>query len=102
MPYTRIEQTIEHFPGLREFEIFDFHGKKIIVNRDDEGQMQVYNNLIFHGGEGATLEMRLFCESDVLSRLAQSGFENIRVHDQPQLSRLGVGKLHYQCSTARR
>ena len=30
--------------------------------------------------------MRIFCESDVLSRLAQAGFENIQVYDQPDLS----------------
>ena len=79
--YMRIEQTIEHYPGLHEFEILNFHGKKIIVNRDNEGHLSVYDNLVFHGGERATLEMRVFCETDVLSRLAHSGFENIHVHD---------------------
>jgi len=86
VPYTRTEQTVEHYPGLRDYEILDFHGAKIIVNRNDAGCLQVYDNLVFHGGEGTTLEMRVFCEVDVLSRLARSGFENIHVHDQPQLS----------------
>jgi 2-polyprenyl-3-methyl-5-hydroxy-6-metoxy-1,4-benzoquinol methylase len=86
VPYTRATQTIEHYPGLHDYEILDFRGKKIIVNRDEAGHLQVYDNLTFHGGEGTTLEMRVFCESDVLSRLARSGFENIHVHDQPQLS----------------
>jgi len=86
VPYTRTAQTVEHYPGLREYEILDFRGGKIIVNRDDAGRLHVYDNLVFHGGEGATLEMRVFCEVDVLSRLARSGFENIHVHDQPQLS----------------
>jgi SAM-dependent methyltransferase len=86
VPYTRRAETIEHYPGLRDYEILNFRGEKIIVNRDDIGGLQVYDNLIFHGGEGATLEMRVFCETDVLNRLAQSGFENIHVHDQPQLS----------------
>lgn len=86
VPYTRTAETIEHYPGLRDYEILNFRGKKIIVNRDDVGCLQVYDNLVFHGGEGTTLEMRVFCEADVLSRLAQSGFENIQVHDQPQLS----------------
>jgi SAM-dependent methyltransferase len=86
VPYTRIAQTVEHFPDLLDYEILDFHGEKIIVNRDASGQLQVYDNLVFHGGKGATLEMRRFCEADVLSRLAQAGFEDIKVYDQPQLS----------------
>jgi SAM-dependent methyltransferase len=86
VPYTRIAQTVEHYPGLHDYEILDFLGNKIIVNRDHDGHLQVYDNLVFHGGQGATLEMRRFCESDVLNRLAQAGFENIKVYDQPQLS----------------
>ena len=86
VPYTRIAHTIEHYPGLLDYEILNFRGTKIIVNRDANGDLQVYDNLVFHGGEGTTLEMRVFCEADVLSRLAQSGFENIKVYDQPQLA----------------
>ena len=86
VPYTRGSQTVEHFPDLYEYEIINFRGNKILVNRDREGKLQVYENLVFHGGKGATLEMRVFCESDVLNRLYQSGFENIHIHDQPQLS----------------
>ncbi len=84
-PTTRTAQTVEYYPGLREYEILDFRGGKILVNRDETGKLQVYDNLVFHGGGGATLEMRLFCEADVLSRLARAGFEDILVHDQPQL-----------------
>lgn len=86
VPYTRSAQTIEHYPGLREFEIFDFKGVKTLLYRDASGALQVHENLIFHGGEGATLEMRLFCETDVLSRLARAGFEDICIHEQPKLS----------------
>ena len=86
VPYTRTEHTIEHFPGLHEWEILEFRGEKILVNRDEAGGLQAYDNLVFHGGEGATLEMRVYCEADILSRLAQAGFEEVRVHDQPQLS----------------
>lgn len=86
VPYTRADQTVEHYPGLRDYEIFDFQGGKIIVNRDEAGQLQVYDKPVFHGGEGTTLEMRVFCEADVLSRLGQAGFKNIHIYDQPQLS----------------
>lgn len=86
VPYTRIAQTVEHFPNLHDFEISSFHGKKILINRDASGHFEVYDKLVFHGGEGATLEMRRFCEADVIDRLTRAGFENIQVHDQPQLS----------------
>lgn len=81
VPYTRTAHTVEHYPGLHEFKILDFGGKKIIVNRDSCGALQVYDNPIFHGGEGATLELRLFCEDDILSRLGRAGFKNILVHE---------------------
>lgn len=85
VPYSRSVETVEHYPGLHEFEILDFKKQKILVNRDAAGNLQVYDKLIFHGGEGSTLEMRLFCEADVLERLKLAGFEDIRVHDEPQL-----------------
>ena len=86
VPYTRLPQTIEHYPGLNEYNIFDFYGKKILVNRDLAGRLQVYDDLVFHGGEGATLELRLFCEADVLDRLVKSGFTSIRVHEIPEIA----------------
>ena len=86
VPYTRTAQTVEHYPGMLDYEILNFRGTRILVNRDDGGHLQVYDNLVFHGGKGATLEMRIFCETDILNRLAQSGFEDIKVYDQPNLS----------------
>ena len=86
VPYTRIAHTVEHFPGLADYEILEFRGEKILVNREASGHLQVYGNLVFHGGKGTTLEMRRFCESDVLNQLAQSGFEDIQVYDKPWLS----------------
>jgi len=38
---------------------------------------------VFHGGRGATLEMRIFCYSDLLRLLKASGFEDIVVHGSP-------------------
>lgn len=86
VPYTRIAETVEHYPDLYEYEIFDFRGKKILVNRDRAGRLQIYEDLVFHGGPGTTLEMRRYCEADVLNRLVQAGFEDIKIYDQPRLS----------------
>ena len=86
VPYTRGSETIEHYPDLYQYEIVDFRGGKILVNREESGALAVYDNPVFHGGEGATLEMRLFCETDVVNRLARAGFEEIVVHDQPHIA----------------
>jgi len=86
VPYTRTATTLEHYPDLNEFEIVDFHGSRVLLNHTHHGQWQVFDQPVFHGGEGATLEMRIFCEADVLRCLAQAGFESVTVHDQPQLS----------------
>lgn len=82
VPYSRVRQTVEHFPDLWEYGIYDFHGGKILVNRTRGGTYQVYDDLFFHGGEGATLEMRVFCEADVLAHLRAAGFTNIKVYDK--------------------
>jgi len=86
VPYTRLPATREHFPDLHTFEIVNFAGERILVNRDAQGRLSARDGLIFHGGEGATLEMRLFCEADLLARLAAAGFTDIVVHDQPDLA----------------
>ena len=65
VPYTRTAQTVEHYPGMLDYEILNFRGTRILVNRDDGGRLQVYDNLVFHGGKGATLEMRIFCQTDI-------------------------------------
>ena len=36
------------------------------------------------GGEGNTLEMRVFSESGVLADLRKAGFEDIRIHREPR------------------
>ena len=86
VPYTREPETLEHFEDLHEFEVVDFRRSKILINRDAGGKLSAYENLVFHGGLGATLEMRLFCERDILDRLAKAGLEDIVVYDRPDLS----------------
>lgn len=83
-PYSRESDTVEHYPGLNEFEIINFKNSRILVNKDATGAFHVYDGLVFHGGDGATLEMRLFSETDILNCLAVAGFADIRVHDRPR------------------
>jgi hypothetical protein len=38
------------------------------------------NDLVFHGGPGATLEMRVFSETALIQHLKDAGFANIKFH----------------------
>jgi len=49
-----------------------------------DGTVELDENPIFHGGEGDTLELRVFSQADVLAYLYRAGFEDIQVYDQPE------------------
>lgn len=83
VPYTKTGQTVEHFPELYDYRLERREGNRILVNRTLDGRIQEFNDLVFHGGEGETLEMRVFSELGVLSELARAGFSDIRVHEEP-------------------
>ena len=42
--------------------------------------MQVFENVVFHGGKGSTLEMREFTEDGLKGLLAGAGFSGIRIY----------------------
>jgi SAM-dependent methyltransferase len=73
--------TIEHFPQLNEFSITDVGGRSVLVNRTAEGQLQIFENLVFHVGTAApSLEMREFSERGLRQLLTGAGFNSIRWH----------------------
>ena len=41
---------------------------------------QFFDNLVFHGGKGSTLEMREFTETSLKALLAGAGFTDIRIY----------------------
>lgn len=82
VPFTRNPDTIEHFPDLYRFEILGGGKDRRLVNTTRDGGKQVFDKLIFHGGEGATLEMRLFSEAALLRLLREGGFGDIRIHSR--------------------
>ena len=84
VPYAKHGSTVEHFPELHEYQIQDRNGNRRLINTTRDGRNQLFENLIFHGGEGETLEMRVFSESGVLNELHSAGFENIRTHGTPR------------------
>lgn len=79
VPFVKEGETVEHFPRLHDFRIIETNGKRFLYNRTTEGDEEVFDNLVFHGGDGMTLEMRMFSEADLRRRLARAGYSSIRI-----------------------
>lgn len=82
VPYAKTGTTVEHFPDLHNYRIERRGTRRVLINNTDDDRLQEFENLVFHGGEGETLEMRVFSESGVLEELRQAGFADIRIHDE--------------------
>ncbi len=81
------EGTIEHFPELHDWTVeTDALGKRRLVNTTATGEQQVFEDLVYHGGDGETLEMRVFEERSLIKNLEASGFVEISVRDESDLA----------------
>ena len=78
-PYTLGGKTREHFPELHDFTLASLGGKTVLVNRRRDGSIELFEDLVFHGGPGSTLEMRVFTEASLHENLLSVGFSSIRV-----------------------
>ena len=80
VPFTlENEHTVEHFDSLHDFEIIEEDGGHILINTTPDGTSTRYENLVFHGGPGSTLEMRVFSRASVLRELELAGFRDIEI-----------------------
>jgi len=70
--------TVEHYPSLYEWHAEKEHGKYVLYNRTRDGLVETFDNLRFHGGPGATLEMRIFSHDDLVAQIESSGFCDVR------------------------
>ena len=79
-------QTVEHFPDLHRFRIVEEDGNLRLYNERSDGRTEVFDDLVFHGGPGSTLEMRLFSQAALLRHCQEAGFRDARVvaEDVPQ------------------
>ena len=80
VPFSLDEATRENFDG-GNCGLADVDGRLVLVTKGEAGY-RVYDNLVFHGGQGATLEHRLYSEADLKRRLAASGFRKVEVISQ--------------------
>jgi hypothetical protein len=64
----------EHFPELCEYRVVPLGGSPVLINRRRDGALEIREDLVFHGGSGATLEMREFGMTELTARLRAAGF----------------------------
>lgn len=83
VPYRCDSPTVEHFPELHDYRLDDRDGELVLVNTTTDGRKQEYRDLLFHGGYGNTLEMRLFGETGLREELLAAGFGEVTILDRP-------------------
>jgi SAM-dependent methyltransferase len=76
-PYETEGDTIEHFPDLHDWQLARLRSGYVLLNRTIDGRLETFDNLIFHGGPGSTLEMRVFSERDLIAHCRAAGFSRI-------------------------
>jgi SAM-dependent methyltransferase len=67
----------EHFPQLNEYRIVRLGDSDVLINRRRDGALEVRDDLIFHGGSGATLEMREYGMTALEKQLLNAGFREV-------------------------
>ena len=82
VPYDPGAPTVEHFDGLHELEVRGEAGQRRLHARAADGSAVVREDLVFHGGEGFTLEMRRFGLRDLLAHCRQAGFGPVAVQGE--------------------
>jgi SAM-dependent methyltransferase len=95
VPYGKEDKTVEHFPELYDYRIIEKEGLQVLENVTRDGVLQTFENLRFHGGQGATLEMRWFSESSLIEEFSRAGLGNVTIYDTPDF-RHGIYSKHWK------
>jgi len=83
VPYSLEATTAERFPDLYEFGLAQVGDRTVLVNRTHGGEVQLFQDLIFHvGTSGRALEMREFSESHLKSMLKAAGFGEVSIYGE--------------------
>lgn len=78
VPFEHEGEPIEHFPDLHDWTLAEVAGRFTLTNVTRDGRRQSFADLVFHGGPGSTLEMRVFSRSSVARAFADAGFAQVR------------------------
>jgi len=89
VPSVIADQTVEHYPELHQYSVVELTGKHVLINRKKDKTLEIYGNLVFHGGIGTTLEMRLFSQADLVRKLRAAGFSDVVLQMEP-VERFGI------------
>jgi SAM-dependent methyltransferase len=81
------DQMREHFPDLHQYRVVPLGESEVLINRRRDGSLEIIDELVFHGGSGATLEMREFGASALREKLVAAGFREVHflTADLPQI-----------------
>jgi SAM-dependent methyltransferase len=82
-------ETLEHFPELHQYRIVPLGDTAVLINRRRDGSLEITDELLFHGGPGATLEMRQLSSGELREKLLASGFRGVEFLNQ-DLPEIGV------------
>jgi SAM-dependent methyltransferase len=83
VPYSKHGQTEEHFPELYDYQVIERDEHYILKNFTEDGREQVFEDLVFHGGAGLTVEMRVFSEEALMEEFDRAGFSGTNIHREP-------------------
>lgn len=78
-PFAPADRSLELYPNLHDTALAEVNGKTVLVNRTADGQYEVFDDLVFHGGHGSTLEMRVFSDADLRAMLTAAGCGEVRI-----------------------
>jgi hypothetical protein len=83
VPYSLDAATREHYPDLHEYGMARVGDRVVLVNRQHDGRIEVFEDLVFHFGWGQpSLELREFSESGLRGALAGTGFCEVRIYSE--------------------
>lgn len=80
----------EHYPDLYQYRIVSLGDSPVLINRRRDGRVELHENLLFHGGHGATLEMRQFDTAALRRELTGAGFRDVDFLATQDLPDLGI------------
>ena len=82
VPYIEGE-TREHFPNLHNYTMHQKDGEWLLLNRTVLGEEEIFGDLVFHGGPGSTLELRVFGKDSLERAFPEAGFGCLKVYSEP-------------------
>jgi SAM-dependent methyltransferase len=77
VPCTPDDVMREHFPDLHEYRVVSLGNSEVLLNRRRDGALEARDDLVFHEGPGAVLEMRQFGVTGLRSKLLTAGFREV-------------------------